>query len=105
MAENWRPDSVPSILRLVGSLARHAGAGDGRRVVTNDKASHFNLTTYTQWKDYALDDRVKSRIMLHGLAEVILKCWSAWRRAGCSRRPCDRIRRERPMIRPNEPMW
>jgi hypothetical protein len=41
--------------------------GDGRWVVNNDQPSHFNLTTFTQWKDYQMDDRVKSRIMLHGM--------------------------------------
>jgi hypothetical protein len=41
--------------------------GDGRWVVNNDQPSHFNLTTYTQWKDYYMDDRVKTRIMLQGM--------------------------------------
>ena len=29
----------------------------------------FNLTTFTQWKDYYMDERVKSRIMLHGMTQ------------------------------------
>jgi hypothetical protein len=41
--------------------------GDGRWVVNNDQPSHFNLTTFTQWKDYHMDDRVKTRIMLQGM--------------------------------------
>jgi len=69
MAKNWRPESVPSIYGWWNHWPVTPVPGDGRWVVTNDKASHFNLTTYTQWKDYALDDRVKSRIMLHGMAE------------------------------------
>jgi hypothetical protein len=43
--------------------------GDGRWVVNNDHPSHFNLTTFTQWKDYAMTDRVKTRIMLHGMTK------------------------------------
>jgi hypothetical protein len=70
MAKNWRPESVPSIYGWWDHWPVTPVPGDGRWVVTNDKASHFNLTTYTQWKDYALDDRVKSRLMLHGLAEA-----------------------------------
>jgi hypothetical protein len=42
--------------------------GDGRWVVNNDQPSHFNLTTFTQWKDYAMNDRVKTRVMLHGVS-------------------------------------
>jgi hypothetical protein len=70
MAENWRPESVPSIYGWWDHWPVTPVPGDGRWVVTNDKASHFNLTTYTQWKDYAMDGRVKSRLMLHGLAEA-----------------------------------
>jgi hypothetical protein len=69
MAKGWRPDPVPSIYGWWDHWPVTPVPGDGRWVVTNDKPSHFNLTTYTQWKDHALDDRVKSRIMLHGLAE------------------------------------
>jgi len=69
MAKNWRPESVPSIYGWWDHWPVTPVPGDGRWVVTNDKASHFNLTTYTQWKDYAMDDRVKSRIMLHGMAD------------------------------------
>jgi len=69
MAKDWRPDSVPSLYGWWDHWPVTPVPGDGRWVVTNDKPSHFNLTTYTQWRDYALDDRVKSRIMLQGLAE------------------------------------
>jgi hypothetical protein len=69
MADNWRPDSVPSIYGWWNHWPVTPVPGDGRWVETNDRASHFNLTTYTQWKDYSMDDRVKSRIMLHGMTD------------------------------------
>jgi hypothetical protein len=69
MAEFYRPDSVPSIYGWWNHWPVTPVPGDGRWVVTNDRASHFNLTTYTQWKDHYMDDRVKSRIMLHGMTE------------------------------------
>ncbi|MBW2632356.1 MAG: hypothetical protein JRC90_11495, partial [Deltaproteobacteria bacterium] len=31
--------------------------GDGRWVLNTDRASHFNLTTFLQWKDHKLTDR------------------------------------------------
>ncbi len=69
MADNYRPDTVPSIYGWWNHWPITQLPGDGRWVETNDRASHFNLTTYTQWKDYYMDDRVKSRIMLHGMAK------------------------------------
>ncbi len=69
MAGYYRPDSVPSIYGWWNHWPVTPVPGDGRWVVTNDRASHFNLTTYTQWKDHYMDERVKSRIMLHGMSE------------------------------------
>lgn len=64
----YRPDSVPSVYGWWNHWPITPLPGDGRWVENNDRASHFNLTTYTQWKDYYMDDRVKSRIMLHGMS-------------------------------------
>ena len=63
----YRPASVPSIYGWWNHWPVTPVPGDGRWVVNNDQPSHFNLTTFTQWKDYQMDDRVKSRIMLHGM--------------------------------------
>jgi len=63
----YRPDSVPSIYGWWNHWPVTQVPGDGRWVVTNDRASHFNLTTFTQWKDYYKDERMKTRIMLHGM--------------------------------------
>jgi len=67
MADYWRPDTVPSIYGWWNHWPVALVPGDGRWVEHNDQPSHFNLTTYTQWKDYYMDDKVKSRIMLHGM--------------------------------------
>jgi len=64
---NYRPEKVPSIYGWWNHWPVTPVPGDGRWVINNDRASHFNLTTFTQWKDYYMDDRVKSRIMLHGM--------------------------------------
>jgi hypothetical protein len=63
----WRPESVPSVYGWWNHWPVTPVPGDGRWVVNPDQPSHFNLTTFTQWKDYAMDERVKTRIMLHGL--------------------------------------
>jgi hypothetical protein len=63
----YRPESVPSIYGWWNHWPVTPVPGDGRWVVHNDHPSHFNLTTFTQWKDYYMDERVKTRIMLHGM--------------------------------------
>ena len=65
----YRPDSVPSVYGWWKHWPVAQVPGDGRWVETNDRASHFNLTTFTQWKDYYMDKRVKTRIMLHGMTQ------------------------------------
>ncbi len=67
MASYYRPDSVPSVYGWWNHWPVTPVPGDGRWVVNNDRASHFNLTTFTQWKDYYMDESVKTRIMLHGM--------------------------------------
>lgn len=63
----YRPKTVPSVYGWWNHWPVTPVPGDGRWVVNNDHPSHFNLTTFTQWKDYHMDDRVKTRIMLHGM--------------------------------------
>jgi hypothetical protein len=65
----YRPASVPSVYGWWNHWPVTPVPGDGRWVVNNDQPSHFNLTTFTQWKDHHMDDRVKTRIMLHGMTE------------------------------------
>lgn len=65
----WRPASVPSIYGWWNHWPVTPVPGDGRWVVNNDQPSHFNLTTFTQWKDYFMNERVKTRIMLHGMTD------------------------------------
>lgn len=65
----YRPATVPSIYGWWNHWPVTPVPGDGRWVVNNDHPSHFNLTTFTQWKDYHMDDRVKTRIMLHGMTD------------------------------------
>ena len=67
LAGNWSPESVPSIYGWWNHWPVTPVSGDGRWVLNNDRASHFNLTTFTQWKDYYMDESVKTRIMLHGM--------------------------------------
>ena len=63
----YLPASVPSVYGWWNHWPVTPVPGDGRWVVNNDQPSHFNLTTFTQWKDYYRDDRVKTRIMLQGM--------------------------------------
>lgn len=65
----YRPASVPSVYGWWNHWPVTPVPGDGRWVVNNDHPSHFNLTTFTQWKDHHMDDRVKTRIMLHGMTK------------------------------------
>jgi len=69
LSTNYRPDTVPSIYGWWNHWPVAQVPGDGRWVVTNDRASHFNLTTFTQWKNYSKNDRTKTRIMLHGMTD------------------------------------
>ena len=67
--KGYRPDPVPSVYGWWNHWPCAQVPGDGRWVLNPDRASHFNLTTFLQWKDYELTDRTKTRIMLHGLTE------------------------------------
>lgn len=67
--KGYRPDSVPSVYGWWNHWPIAQVPGDGRWVLNTDHASHFNLTTFLQWKDHKLTDRTKTRIMLQGLTE------------------------------------
>lgn len=67
--EGWRPDPVPTVYGWWNHWPIAQVPGDGRWVLTPDRASHFNLTTYLQWKDHARTERTKTRIMLQGLTD------------------------------------
>lgn len=82
MGKGYRPDPVPSIYGWWNHWPVAQVPGDGRWVMIPDRPSHFNLTTYVQWKDYEMNDRTKTRIMLHGLTDkkpeeltVLAKSW------------------------------
>ncbi|MHC5073965.1 MAG: LamG domain-containing protein [Planctomycetota bacterium] len=67
--KGYRPDPVPSVYGWWNHWPIAQVPGDGRWVLNTDHASHFNLTTFLQWKDHELTDHTKTRIMLQGLTE------------------------------------
>ncbi|MBA7562541.1 hypothetical protein ES708_04193 [subsurface metagenome] len=62
-----RPDPVPSVYGWWDHWPVAQVPGDGRWVVTPDRPSHFNLTTFVQWEDYEYTDKTRTRIMLQGM--------------------------------------
>jgi hypothetical protein len=81
----YRPDPVPSEFGWWNHWPIAQVPGDGRWVLFPDRASHFNLTTFLQWKDHELTDRTKTRIMLQGLTdrkpEDLVKLAKSWLQA------------------------
>jgi hypothetical protein len=65
----YRPDPVPSSYGWWNHWPVAQIPGDGRWVITPDRPSHFNLTTFVQWKDYEYTDRKRTRIMLQGMTD------------------------------------
>jgi hypothetical protein len=65
----YRPDPVPSAYGWWNHWPVAQIPGDGRWVITPDRPSHFNLTTFVQWKDYEYTDRKRTRIMLQGMTD------------------------------------
>jgi hypothetical protein len=43
--------------------------GDGRWVITPDRASHFLVTAGVHWIDYKKDERTRTRIMFQGMTD------------------------------------
>ena len=69
MARGYRQDPVPSVYGWWNHWPVAQIPGDGRWVSTPDRPSHFNLTTFVQWRDYARTDKTRTRIMLQGMTE------------------------------------
>jgi len=69
MARGYRPDPVPSVYGWWNHWPVAQVPGDGRWVSTPDRPSHFNLTTFVQWQDYACTDKTRTRIMLQGMTD------------------------------------
>jgi hypothetical protein len=67
MAKGMREDPVPSPYGWWNHWPVAQIPGDGRWVVTPDHPSHFNLTTFVQWEDYAHTKKTRTRIMLQGM--------------------------------------
>ena len=67
MAKGYREDPVPTAYGWWNHWPVAQVPGDGRWVVTPDHPSHFNLTTFVQWEDYAHTKKTRTRIMLQGM--------------------------------------
>jgi hypothetical protein len=77
-----RPDPVPTVYGWWDHWPVAQVPGDGRWVIIPDRPSHFNLTTFVQWKDYAYTDQTRTRIMLQGMtnkgAEELVPLARSW---------------------------
>jgi len=69
MATGYRQDPVPSVYGWWNHWPVAQVPGDGRWVTTPDRPSHFNLTTFVQWKDHEYTDQTRTRIMLQGMTD------------------------------------
>jgi hypothetical protein len=67
MAQGYREDPVPTPYGWWNHWPVAQIPGDGRWVVRPDHPSHFNLTTFVQWEDYARSSQTRTRIMLQGM--------------------------------------
>lgn len=65
----FRQDPVPSVYGWWNHWPVAPIPGDGRWVTVTDKPSHFNLTTFVQWKDYEYTKSTRTRIMLQGMTD------------------------------------
>ena len=85
MAKGMREDPVPTAYGWWNHWPVAQIPGDGRWVVTPDRPSHFNLTTYLQWEDYAHTKSTRTRIMLQGMttkgAKELVPMAKSWLRA------------------------
>ena len=85
MAIGYREDPAPSVYGWWNHWPVVQIPGDGRWVVTPDHPSHFNLTTFVQWNDYARTPKTRTRIMLQGMtakgAASLATLASSWLRA------------------------
>lgn len=85
MAIGYREDPAPSAYGWWNHWPVTQIPGDGRWVVTPDHPSHFNLTTFVQWEDYAVTNKTRTRIMLQGMtpkgAAGLVEIARSWLRA------------------------
>jgi hypothetical protein len=85
MAKGYRGDPAPSAYGWWNHWPVAQVPGDGRWVVTPDRPSHFNLTTFVQWEDYAHTKTTRTRIMLQGMtakgAKDLVPLAKSWLRA------------------------
>jgi len=65
----YSPDPAPSVYGWWNHWPVAQVPGDGRWVVTPDRPSHFNLTTFVQWNDHEYTDHTRTRIMLQGMTD------------------------------------
>ena len=69
MARGYRQDPVPSVYGWWNHWPVAQVPGDGRWVTIPDRPSHFNLTTFVQWKDHEYTKQTRTRIMLQGMTD------------------------------------
>jgi hypothetical protein len=85
MARGYRQDPVPSVYGWWNHWPVAQVPGDGRWVSTPDRPSHFNLTTFVQWKDHEYTQTTRTRIMLQGMtdkkADALVPLAKSWLQA------------------------
>ena len=85
MATGYRQDPVPSVYGWWDHWPVAQVPGDGRWVSTPDRPSHFNLTTFVQWKDHEYTEKTRTRILLQGMtdkkAETLVPLAKSWLQA------------------------
>jgi hypothetical protein len=85
MARGYRQDPVPSVYGWWNHWPVAQIPGDGRWVTVPDRPSHFNLTTFVQWKDYEYTEKTRTRVMLQGMtdkkADELLPLAKSWLQA------------------------
>jgi hypothetical protein len=85
MAKGYSPDPPPTVYGWWNHWPVAQVPGDGRWVLTPDRPSHFNLTTFVQWQDHERTERTRTRIMLQGMTtkapEDLVPLARSWLRA------------------------
>ena len=93
MARGYRQDPVPSVYGWWDHWPVAQVPGDGRWVSTPDRPSHFNLTTFGQWKDHEYTEKTRTRIMLQGMtdkkADELVPLAKSWLQAPTMRMTSD----------------
>jgi len=96
MARGYRQDPVPSVYGWWDHWPVAQVPGDGRWVSTPDRPSHFNLTTFVQWKDHKYTKKTRTRIMLQGMTdkqpEALVPLAKSWLQAPTMKKLSDGYR-------------